>query len=166
MYLQAYVDSLEHYSIDVTVRNRFLAAVECELQSLYSQLCSSNLGSRSIYTQRIASLRLRISELVMNRTCLTCLYRMPEKTLCCGHAICEVCLVTFGSSDTLDRYTYRLKACPLYGIVKEEGQTFRLSLPTAGTRLLTIDGGGIRGVIPLTFLVALEGYLAPFKSPL
>lgn len=32
----------------------------------------------------------------------------------------------------------------------------RIKPPTASVRLLTIDGGGTRGVVPLVFLQALE----------
>ena len=36
-----------------------------------------------------------------------------------------------------------------------------LKPPTAGVRILCIDGGGIRGVIPLEFLGLLQGDIGP-----
>lgn len=38
---------------------------------------------------------------------------------------------------------------------------FRFVPPTAGIRMLSIDGGGVRGVIPLVFLQQLDRTLAP-----
>ncbi len=35
----------------------------------------------------------------------------------------------------------------------------RLKPPTAGARILSIDGGGVRGVVPLEFLGLLQGLL-------
>ena len=34
-----------------------------------------------------------------------------------------------------------------------------LKPPTAGVRVLSIDGGGVRGIVPLEFLNALQGLL-------
>ena len=33
--------------------------------------------------------------------------------------------------------------------------------PTAGVRVLSIDGGGIHGVVPLKFLQLLQGRIGP-----
>ena len=40
----------------------------------------------------------------------------------------------------------------------------RIKPPTAGSRILSIDGGGIRGVVPLEFLHLLQGILGPSLS--
>ena len=37
----------------------------------------------------------------------------------------------------------------------------RLKPATAGARILTVDGGGIRGVVPLEFLQLLQGLIGP-----
>lgn len=41
-----------------------------------------------------------------------------------------------------------------------ECDTFRLKPPTAGLRILSVDGGGVRGVIPLMFLNHFEDELS------
>lgn len=39
--------------------------------------------------------------------------------------------------------------------------TVTLKPPTAGIRILTIDGGGIRGVVPLEFMRKLQDKVGP-----
>lgn len=100
-----------------------------------------------------------------HRTCWCCLMRMPEKILSCGHAFCNTCIRIFGTNTTLSRHTFRMTTCPLCG-ARNETACFQLMPPTAGVRVLSIDGGGVRGVIPLTMLRCIERELASLSLPL
>lgn len=88
-----------------------------------------------------------------NRTCFSCIRRMPETVLSCGHAFCDICIRLFGIPVAGFEYRYKLKRCTLCGLGSVE-KMFRP--PTAGARILSVDGGGVRGVVPLEFLGMLQ----------
>lgn len=52
-------------------------------------------------------------------------------------------------------WTFEIHQCFLCG-AETLGVSVKVILPTATVRLLSIDGGGVRGIIPLVFLQALE----------
>ncbi len=95
-----------------------------------------------------------------NEDCYTCLARRPEKTLPCGHSLCELCIVCHGRSSLAEPDTVDFNECPLCG--HTEAVTFKLKPPTAGVRVLSIDGGGIRGIVALRFMKELQNALKLF----
>lgn len=100
-----------------------------------------------------------------HRTCWCCLMRMPEKILSCGHALCDTCIRIFGVRTATSQHDFRIKSCPLCGSMNATS-IFQLIPPTAGIRMLSIDGGGVRGVIPLTMLKCIEHEVAALGLPL
>ncbi len=90
---------------------------------------------------------------------------MPEKVLTCGHALCDICLKIFGLRSHSEKYTYSLSCCLLCG-TRNHRPDFQLMPPTAGPRVLSLDGGGIRGVIPLVFLEHIQQEMAELDCPL
>ena len=94
-----------------------------------------------------------------NRTCLFCICRPPEHLLACGHSICDTCLKILGEEISEYEYYFNVSICPLCG--DSVCLSGKVRPPTAGIRVLTIDGGGICGVIPLEFLQLLQRLLGP-----
>ncbi|KAI9883473.1 MAG: hypothetical protein M1823_004763 [Watsoniomyces obsoletus] len=95
-----------------------------------------------------------VADISSNRTCLTCLSHCPTNVLPCDrlqHTICETCLRRFGSGSNLIS-AVEVKRCPLGCRLRKSPWTIRLKPETAGTRILSLDGGGVRGVIELRIL--------------
>ncbi|KAI9789319.1 MAG: hypothetical protein M1816_006208 [Peltula sp. TS41687] len=88
-----------------------------------------------------------------NHTCFGCLMAIPESPLACGHALCKSCINEHG--DAANDLAVYLKCCPLH-----PQEPFDWAIPLkpefAGIRVLTLDGGGIRGIVELEVLRAIE----------
>ena len=88
-----------------------------------------------------------------NRTCFACLYQVPDHVLPCGHSLCAACVEEFGHPSPWFESCFLLDRCPLCQCPwPYRPPTFRLKPKCAGVRVLTLDGGGIRGVIELAIL--------------
>ena len=104
--------------------------------------------------------------IVSHATCFCCLMDVPEHPLPCGHVLCNACIKAYGKED---RLSISLSCCPMHR------EATRWAIPAvikfkpagAGVRVLALDGGGIRGVVQLEVLRAIEqtlgGYL-PVQS--
>lgn len=90
-----------------------------------------------------------------NTVCLWCLRRHPEQHHSCGHAICEPCLMAYGVLVPKTEFCFE-NTC----LFDDGGRVVaHIKPPTAGVRMLGIDGGGARGVTPLEFLGELQKLL-------
>jgi len=84
-----------------------------------------------------------VDEVTSNTTCFTCLSHSPRYILPCDnklqHLICEECAIRF-SSD-FSQGTLIIDRCPL-GCDLADGKPWKIRLkpPTAGARLLALDG--------------------------
>ncbi|KAH6704320.1 patatin-like phospholipase-like protein [Leptodontidium sp. MPI-SDFR-AT-0119] len=87
------------------------------------------------------------------KTCLVCIRARPQYRLPCGHIICDNCVRLNG--EKRDVWDFHIPHCFLCGL-ETAGTVFKVRPPTATARLLCIDGGGVRGIIPLIVLQALE----------
>lgn len=86
--------------------------------------------------------------------CLACMQAEPEHKLTCGHLICERCFTGVGTCSEMDPHFYKLDCCPFCSQFCQAA--VRVKPATAGLRVLSVDGGGIRAAIPIQFLCALE----------
>lgn len=91
----------------------------------------------------------------LDNTCLVCLRRAPRYRLPCGHCICLNCVRDFGTLDEHDPWLYQLESC-VFCDASTSGMVIKDQPPTAGLRLLTFDGGGVRGLATLQYLQCLQ----------
>ncbi|KAI1101208.1 hypothetical protein F4804DRAFT_17888 [Jackrogersella minutella] len=98
-----------------------------------------------------------------NSVCLVCLFNPPQHALSCGHIICAECAIDFGRFEGGTQIV--VDGCPLaneQGVcdivsAKSKVPTVIQLLPAySGLRVLTLDGGGVRGIVELTVLKAIE----------
>ncbi|KAL4862084.1 hypothetical protein BDV12DRAFT_203391 [Aspergillus spectabilis] len=127
--------------------------VESKFVSLFAAM-SSALPSSQLRRDYLRQSMSEWAHVKSNHICLLCLRRPPEHVLACGHAICDICVGIFGHRGQGAEYHFKLALCPLCR--KRLSLTVRLLPPTKRPTILVLDGGGIRGVVTLGFLRALE----------
>ena len=80
----------------------------------------------------------------------------------CHHAICDRCLRLSSKNITHETGladSWQVDECPICG--SRSSFVARTKPDTAGIRILTIDGGGIKGIIPLENLALLQQLAGP-----
>ncbi|KAI0555301.1 FabD/lysophospholipase-like protein [Xylaria curta] len=94
-------------------------------------------------------------------TCFSCLRELPEHALPCGHVLCLPCVREYGLK--VSKTTIELKRCPLHSMDTNWDPPWTVTVKPAhaGVRVLCLDGGGIRGIVELQTLKAIERYLGP-----
>lgn len=101
-----------------------------------------------------------------NKTCLVCLQGVPNYVLSCKHAYCAACVQELGEPSDLVDCAWRITRCLLCGetVREQQGQLFALKPRCAGVRILTLDGGGVRGIVELAIIAKLEESI-PLRLP-
>ncbi|KAI8948038.1 hypothetical protein F4801DRAFT_474669 [Xylaria longipes] len=95
-----------------------------------------------------------------NSICLCCLSNPPDHELSCGHIICLECAKDFGRVN--DHLRIIVDQCPMHDNLLRDQLTKQPTViavqpPQSGLRVLVLDGGGVRGIVELSVLRALEG---------
>jgi hypothetical protein len=114
-------------------------------------------SAAELHRANLKSHSLQWAQLKSNRTCLYCIRRSPEHVLNCGHAICDICVRIFGITQRSVESHFTLHLCVLCN--RQISSTVVLKPATAGIRILSIDGGGVRSVVPLEFLRLIQDSL-------
>jgi hypothetical protein len=132
-------------------------------------LIQSNQDMVSSAEMHRKNLRLHQSQwqnIVSSDTCLCCLRRRPLYRLDCGHILCETCVIVFAQASPEDPWLFKFQQCFLCGETLPQEVAVRVHPPTAGVGVLCIDGGGVRGTLPLKLMKRLEnriGLPIPFQ---
>ncbi len=158
LYESVLIHCLERSYCTASLSRRQSQIIRGHLIALFSEKCRSNPTTVQLHWRSLTTHGSKWAHIRSNRVCLYCIRRKPELVLSCGHSICEVCLSLFGRPSKRLDYLYRLDPCLLCSSGDLE---MKLQPPTASPRILSIDGGGVRGVIPLEFLKLLQDAIGP-----
>ncbi|KAF2735254.1 FabD/lysophospholipase-like protein [Polyplosphaeria fusca] len=90
--------------------------------------------------------------------CFCCLMQPPQHTLPCGHVLCTPCIKSYGKQQNENKFIFQLDHCPLHRLVSQwqKPHLIRFKPDHAGTRLLCLDGGGMRGIVELEVLRSIQ----------
>ncbi|KAF2134377.1 hypothetical protein P153DRAFT_402048 [Dothidotthia symphoricarpi CBS 119687] len=91
---------------------------------------------------------------VSHTTCFCCLRELAEHPLPCGHVLCAPCIKGYGKPHSELSGSYTIAFCPLheYDTVFPAPWEIYFKPPLAGVRVLSLDGGGMRGIVILEVL--------------
>ncbi|KAB8244566.1 acyl transferase/acyl hydrolase/lysophospholipase [Aspergillus flavus] len=131
----------------------FAQEIEGVFVTMFSTI-SSTMGSAEVRRELLEREATIWATVKSNHVCLFCLRRPPEHVLPCGHSMCDICVRIFGQRGRGAEYHAKVTSCP--ACLQNFSLTIRLLPPTKRPTVLVLDGGGIRGVVTLGFLKALE----------
>lgn len=141
-------------SIHMILPSGFIKLLEDEFVrqvNAYSRIphvCSSMWHRQNVLAAKRDWLTLRSIN-----TCFMCMRARPLYRVPCGHYLCDTCVRRHGVRT--DMWIYTVPQCFLCEL-DTAGVTIKLKPPTATSRLLSIDGGGVRAIYTLIVLQALQ----------
>jgi len=93
-----------------------------------------------------------------NKTCMACLQAVPDHVLSCGHAYCPRCIQEVATPSQWSECAWVVHHCILCNQEDNQaaGHSVQLRPRCAGVRILCLDGGGVRGIVELGLVQALE----------
>ena len=164
IYMESFKVAIHAFVAKSELRQSIYQSLERQLQVLFDDLSAGVFANaRELHLHQMVELRPYLSEIRSHKTCF-CLFQTPEKVFSCGHAICDTCVRCLGERCKEEKHIFRFMKCPFCGI-KNERSPIGLIPPTAGIRVLSLDGGGMRGIIELIFLHRIEEVLEEIQIP-
>lgn len=164
LYLAPCRAAISLYTASKQIQDQFLKAVLNEFNAGFTRRLRLASPTADIHRQILREHHPHLADLKSHRSCFSCFLRMPEKVLACGHALCDSCVKIFGARSRTEKNSYELSECVICGVSYQK-VVFRFVPPTAGIRRLSVDGGGVKGIIPLMFLQRIDTLLAPLGLP-
>lgn len=115
----------------------------------------------SIHQANLASMYTKLPSLQIGDifTCFWCVRDAAIEILPCGHGVCGACLPAIGDINRdVDSRVVHVHTCNLHHVPHTfQGPVKFLVLPkNVGRRILSLDGGGVRVIIALNILEAIE----------
>jgi hypothetical protein len=147
-------------------RRSFLNAVKRQFAECTKQAVRDSIPPADIHLDTLSRYQHRWLTIRTRSVCLSCLRRRgPPHTLPCGHMICSNCVRMFYGCSEDDPFVFLLKRCLLCQADMPEELRVRMHPPTAGIGVFCVDGGGVRGVMPLQIIKQMKDYIDLPISP-
>ena len=131
--------------------------VQKHLKSHFQLLEAGGTTATALHIANVQAKTRLWSKMISNGTCLPCLITTPQHGLSCGHSVCDTCASKLGCPAIGEEYRFNISTCLLCD--SDSKATAKIKPPTSGVRILSIDGGGTRVVIPLEVLRLLQRVL-------
>ncbi|GMF77642.1 unnamed protein product [Aspergillus oryzae] len=131
-----------------------VGVVECRLVDQFELLDRTGQSSLEFRREQLRASSGRICQIRSNKICLVCLFRVAQHRLDCGHTLCDLCAQLFGTPAPDIEYNFTIDACLC--CLYQRPLVIDVLPPTMNPTVLAIDGGGVRGVIPLEFLILVQ----------
>jgi hypothetical protein len=134
----------------------FLNQVKTYFEQFVEQSIQELKPTAMIHQQNFIQHQLQWLNIHSNETCFACLQRRPICDLPCQHSICANCAQIFGEPSVYDDSEVIIKRCFLCQSELLEEAIIKMNPPTAGVGVLCIDGGGVKGTIPLAIMRRIQ----------
>lgn len=142
------------YQRDDVSSSQLANAIEIAFCELALEIIKTGADEISVHRRVLSQFKDIWKTIYSNRNCLSCFARAPEDTLQCRHSMCEPCIMAYCEASDTEPSIFWPRQCPLCG--EPNDRKFEHKPSTAGVRALILEGGGIRGIIPLSYLQELE----------
>ncbi|GFF96240.1 hypothetical protein IFM53868_08435 [Aspergillus udagawae] len=131
-----------------------IGLVEREFIQGFHVISTLTKASLDLRQETLMSLCHELGQIKSQRICLYCLVRCAQHCQRCQHAICDTCAQLFGNPAADAEYRFTLSMCLL--CLSQEELVVDVLPPTMYPTILAVDGGGVRGVIPLEYLILIQ----------
>jgi hypothetical protein len=132
--------------------NGLVDMIESEMAIEFSHLAAyTSLERRK---QLMTAKNGHYSAIKSNRICLYCLVQAAQHFPPCDHALCDLCAQKFGTASMNTEYQFTLDHCLL--CCESISLTIDVLPPTMDPSILAIDGGGVRGMMPIQWLILIQ----------
>ncbi|CAG7978423.1 unnamed protein product [Penicillium olsonii] len=157
--LEAYNDRASYWP-DLPSHDQ-ASGVESHLVGLFDTLIQTHQTAVEVRKHQLTSQSGWLCRIRSNRICVYCLFQAAQHVLGCGHTLCDRCAHIFGTPTAGLEYQFTIQGC-IYCLYQRPLVASILP-PTMSPSVLAIDGGGVRGVIPLEFLLLVQEHLQPCR---
>jgi hypothetical protein len=130
-----------------------------QITTLEERLAAERQLGRNLYWEMWKKIK-------SNKTCLSCLQAVPDHVLGCGHSYCPRCVQELGTPSSTTESAWRMHCWLCWEEKGKHTHQIQLKPRCAGARILTLDGGGIRGIIELSVLRALDNAIGLTNLPI
>ncbi|KIW28854.1 uncharacterized protein PV07_04717 [Cladophialophora immunda] len=144
-------------SSKVILRTGVLNTIQTHLIQYFQALTSiTGASSAAIHLTNLQRYKDKWGQIYSKDTCFSCICRTPQYCFPCGHLVCETCFQIFGKVTPSEPWVYRVDSCFLCTVKWATDIVFTVKAPTRGVSILCLDGGGTRGIIPLTLMKRIQ----------
>ena len=159
LYLPSIIRGIKHGPKFSTPNRDIINQVESEFVNQFYFLVSAGKSTADHRQDQLLAMSHELGRVQSDRICLYCLVRSAQHSQACHHALCDQCAQTFGQAAADAEHQFTISMCLL--CLSRAILVIDVLPPTMNPTILAIDGGGVRGGIPLEYLLLIQEYLGP-----